>query len=152
MKQASTLATVVIGWGALMLVVTVRADAPIDQFTPAAGGTVLDNQTGLVWQQDFSPPMQSQAMALAYCDGLTIPGGVWRLPSVLELASLVDETRAGSGNPAIDTAIFPMTPGEYFWTSSPLVGDATRSWAVSFYDGAVGDHISMNLYLARCVR
>lgn len=152
-KRLRTLVFIVMGCAALTMAGgDVRAMAPVGHFATRPDGTVLDNATGLVWQQAFSPTTQAQGDAVIYCAGLATAGGGWRLPSVLELASLVDESRGGSGGRAIDLAYFPGTPGDYFWAEHLVASEPVNGWAVSFWDGAVGPHLAMNLYRARCVR
>lgn len=127
-----------------------RADAPSGHFDAPGDGTVRDNATGLVWQQGSSPTGHTPSSAVAYCDGLALSGGGWRLPSILELRSIVDESRTG---PAIDTAFFPGTYADYYWSSTPVVGSPGLAWSVQFeYGGATVNGSPTNLFRARCVR
>jgi hypothetical protein len=81
--------------------------------------------------------------ALAAVEAL---GERWRLPTRLELESLVDLSRH---NPAIDTEKFPDTKSAWYWTSSPCAWNDAAVWVVNFYAGNVsGNHRG---YLA-CVR
>jgi hypothetical protein len=98
-------------------------------YTPNPDGTVTDNVTGLVWEGTVSAtsgprPMGSvadcstnfsQAAAAAYCAG---KGSTWRLPTRIELISLVDYT-IGQLGPAINASVFPGTPAVGFWSSTP---------------------------------
>lgn len=93
-------------------------------------GTVTDQITGLVWQRLASGAKYRQADAARYCP---TQGPQWRLPTRLELVSLVDFTVASPG-PTINQA-FPGTPGEVFWTSSPAAGHPNSGWGVSFEIG-----------------
>ncbi|MBI5479639.1 MAG: DUF1566 domain-containing protein [Deltaproteobacteria bacterium] len=72
--------------------------------------------------------------AKAYCAGLVTDGGVagWRLPTRIELVSIVDYWR---DNPAIDPVAFPSTPSDFFWSSSPYVNAPPLGWGVGFADG-----------------
>jgi hypothetical protein len=101
-------------------------------------GTVVDNLTHLVWERDFSSRI-SRADGITYCADLTLSGGGWRLPTAIELRSLVDETRV---SPAIDLLFFPGTPGpawSLFWSSSTRVGEVPIcGMYVDFHDGSVG--------------
>ncbi len=63
-------------------------------------------------------------------------GEGWRLPTRVELLSLVDDTRA---DPAIDTERFPDTKSAAYWTSTPFASDSSYAWFVSFYDGYAND-------------
>lgn len=124
----------------------VRADAPPGQYT-VTSGEVLDNLTGLVWEEPISPAMYTQAEAIAYCSGL---GVGWRLPSLTELSSIVDETRFG---PSIDPTAFPSTPSTMFWSSSSLAGAPPRGRVVHFGSGfSAAVPVVTDAYNARCVR
>jgi hypothetical protein len=119
-------------------------------------GTVTDSVTGLVWQKAVtSTQAYTWAAAQTYCTGLTLAGRTWRLPTRIELLSLVDFTRT---SPAIDTTAFPGVPGgKYHWTASPWVVSqiSTKpqySWIVNFYEGLssnAGDRTQAEY--ARCV-
>ena len=120
------------------------------RFTDLGDGTVRDNRaSGLEWQQGFSPGVQNQAASIAYCMGLALDGGGWRLPTRGELLSMVDTS---SGVPTIDTSLFPGTPAAYFWSSSPLPGSPSFGVAVSFYDGSADNYATTYDGRARCVR
>jgi hypothetical protein len=125
-------------------------------YTDNGDGTVTDNVTKLVWQKAVT---SSQAFAwcdaINYCATLTLAGRTWRLPTRIELLSLVDFTRT---SPAINTTAFPSVPGgKYHWTASPWVVSqiATKpqdSWIVNFYEGLTsnaGDRTAAEY--ARCV-
>lgn len=60
----------------------------------------------------------------------------WRLPTAKELESLVDYGVPSPG-PTIDAAWFPNTVGNWFWSSSPDVADASLAWVVDFSNGYV---------------
>jgi hypothetical protein len=111
--------------------------------------TVRDLRTGLEWQRGFDEGMRPWEDAKAYCTALTIAGGGWRLPSMKELQSLVDDTRA---SPSIDPAAFPDTPGEPFWSITPVLGTPGSAWRVSFEHGYTYDAAATYEYHARCVR
>jgi hypothetical protein len=130
--------------------VGVSPGVPAGHFTDVGDGTVRDNLTGLVWQQGFSPSGQSQAASATYCSTLTVPsGGGWRLPTVAELQTLVDETAA---SPSIASAYFPSTVEEVFWSSSSVAGAPSDGWDVDFYGGIAGSFSVAATYRARCVR
>lgn len=117
-----------------------------DTSTP---GVVVDNVTHLMWQRDVPSSSYTWADAKAYCAALSLAGHQdWRLPTSIELVSLVDFTRS---NPAIDVAAFPSTPSARFWTSSPVAGLANNAWNVRFDDGYSYYGVSEPLRV-RCVR
>jgi Protein of unknown function (DUF1566) len=126
-------------------------------YSDQGDGTVRDNVTGLLWQKavDMTTQKLTWDAAKSYCSALTLAGHTWRLPTRIELLSIVDFTRVGS---AIDATAFPGTPGgAYHWTSSPWVVSqiATKpqdSWIVNFYEGLTsnaGDRTAAEF--ARCV-
>jgi hypothetical protein len=99
---------------ALALVPVARALAPPGQYTVGAD-TVLDNETGLVWQRGVSASQISWSSGLQGCEGLTLAGkDDWRLPNHRELITIVDH----SVSPAVDQEAFPNTPTQCFWTSN----------------------------------
>jgi hypothetical protein len=69
-----------------------------------ADGQVTDPATGLIWQQAPSATTMPASAAPSYCATLDLGGHSWRLPSIKELATLVDEDRV---SPAIDVSAFP---------------------------------------------
>ena len=56
----------------------------------------------------------------------------WRLPTMEELLSIVDETQSC---PTIDPIAFPDTPKGTFWTASPCEDDPNQAWVVDFSIG-----------------
>jgi hypothetical protein len=131
--------------------VDVTAGAPnLENYTDNGDGTVTDAITGLMWQRAVSATMYAWAQAVAYCPTLTLAGhSDWRLPSLIELYSIVD---AGQINPSINGAYFPSTPADYFWSSSPVVGSSSNAWYVTFGYGSTGNNAVSTISNVRCVR
>jgi hypothetical protein len=106
-------------------------------------GTLVDDVTGLEWEQNASQPGVKWADANTYCTNL---GGGFRLPTLLELSSLVDYGRVPAW-PA------PFSQEQsFFWTSS--VHPTGNHWGINFSSGLVGgygDNAPGNLNV-RCVR
>jgi len=132
---------------------------PNPRFTTGSGGTagtVTDNQTGLVWEQDNSAttetPTYTWANAPTYCASLNSAslGGYtdWRLPSRTELSWIVKNE--GSW-PYINPVFTGTTPG-YYWTSTSKAQDPSSAWYVQFNDGKVSNLSKVNSYSVRCVR
>jgi hypothetical protein len=121
-------------------------------FTDNLDGTVTDNATGLMWQQEDDNQDRNWESALAYCEDRDLGGHVdWRLPDVKELRSIVDNTRY---NPAIDPGVFPGTNPDSYWPSSTCAGAGNTSdaWDVDFGGGGVGYDGKAGTGYVRCVR
>jgi hypothetical protein len=56
----------------------------------------------------------------------------WRLPTSDELSLIVANDR---DNPAIDTAYFPNTKSNYYWSSSPYASNNLNAWVIFFAYG-----------------
>jgi len=130
----------------------VTAGAPnLENYTDNQDGTVTDNVTGLMWQQAVPTNSYNWANAVTYCSTtLTLAGhSDWRLPSIIELASIVD---LGQSNPSINSTYFPSTPGTAFSSSSPWAGSSSYAWGVSFDFGYSGNVSVSYPIFVRCVR
>jgi hypothetical protein len=133
---------------------------PPNQYT-AASGEVKDSYTGLTWQQGSSPATMLWTDAKTYCATLGLNGHAWRLPSIRELSTLVDEAAVA---PAINKTMFPDTKygsksNNWYWASHAAAGNAAASWAINFDDGFTGFNAgaagAWNYFTAawvRCVR
>ncbi len=123
--------------------------------TGSAVGVVFDTVTGLVWQQTVPSGGYTQSAAANYCATLSldpswIPVGGWRLPSYVELYSIVDHTQA---QPSIDATAFPGAPSSEFWTSSPVAYPPSSGdgWLVDFINGySIYTETTLN-FSVRCV-
>jgi hypothetical protein len=113
-------------------------------------GVVGDRITHLQWQRAVDEASDTWYQAMNHCACLTLGGQTdWRLPTRIELVSLVDVTRQ---SPSIDPTAFPDTPSEWFWTSSPAADDPTAAWYVAFFDGDTHHQDVTTPYRVRCVR
>ncbi len=132
---------------------------PENHYTSIEDDQVLDNYTGLTWQSADSDEVD-HAGAVAYCEALDLGGHEWRLPSIRELATLVDEAKVA---PSINEIYFPETKygsrsNNWYWASDEdALSDA--HWALNFDDGFTGTNKgaegSWNHFTggyARCVR
>lgn len=121
--------------------------------------TVIDKTTDLVWQRSVSASTYTWADAKKHCEQLSLAGfsSGWRLPSRMELLTLVDYSRL---EPAINIIAFPGTPyfsdpnnvsNGHFWSLSPYT-ETGFAWSVSFRAGGyIKNAVNMSFY-ARCVR
>jgi hypothetical protein len=74
--------------------------------------------------------------------GTSLTGGFaghcdWRLPTIVELNSIVDLTAAGcgGGSPCIG-AVFGPTQASFYWSSTTFAGAPGIAWGVYFADGS----------------
>lgn len=109
------------------------------------GSDVLDTQTNLVWRSPTE--VLTYAEALEYAERISRETGqVWRVPTVEELASLVDRSRRDP------SSAFPDMPSAAFWSSSPCVGNSAFAWIVGFSYGLVNFSHRSNYSAVRLVR
>ena len=119
------------------------ASAPVGQYTVnLTDGTVTDNKTGLIWQRAYTAAGYFSDQ-FTYCATLSIGSGAltsgWRMPTVKELLTIVDETVSVGAR--IDANAFGPTPPETFWGNSVTVDGqyvhAYSKW-VNFANGYIG--------------
>ena len=114
--------------------------------------TVTGKGTGLMWQRKLSAADQVTVPSAAGCSNPALAGfSDWRLPTVMELATIVDLAVV---NPAIAAQAFPNTPGASFVTSTPVYvagGTSPNRWSVDFASGLTANTTPAPAYV-RCVR
>ena len=117
------------------------------------GGAVFDRETGLVWEQSPSLSDFVWSDAQVHCNQLSTGGRLgWRLPTIQELASLVDTIR---GNPALPPGHpFSNVQSFLYWSATTLASNTSRAWFVNFLNGVVGDDSKTdpNFPFVWCVR
>lgn len=119
-------------------------------FTVNGNGTVTDNVTRLMWQQEDDEVLRNWDAAIDYCETLALAGYEdWRLPNIRELQSITDDSRY---DPAIDSVAFPGTNSTLYRSSSTSASMAENSWSVNFSNGNVSSNFKTNNYFVRCVR
>ncbi len=119
-----------------------------------------DNVTGLIWEvktddagvrdkdNRYSFDQAAQLAATVNQTGLC-GASDWRVPNRQALQSLVYYGRV---EPAIDTDYFPNTVSNWFWSSSPYVGNASYAWVVDFNNGNVFNYSRFSVSAVRLVR
>lgn len=125
-------------WAAWPMPNAVSASLPNPaSYDLATAGLVKDKVTGLMWQRQVTATMGSFDVANTYCAGLTLAGfSDWRVPTRIELVSIIDYTVAPPAA-AIDPTAFPNTPSERYWTASTLWGNPDYAFQCQFLDGSV---------------
>lgn len=123
--------------------------APPERFVDNGDGTVTDTVTQLMWMrcsegQRFdagrcigSPLGVDWARAQASAEQVNAAGELfyddWRLPSITEIAAIVERQCA---EPRIDLSVFPATPPETYWSATNRPRDPELVYALGF--GAQG--------------
>ncbi|BFT29387.1 hypothetical protein D210916BOD24_05630 [Alteromonas sp. D210916BOD_24] len=119
---------------------------PTSSFSSITSDSMLDTTTDLVWRRCA----QGQTWNGATCSGEAVKYTWqqalqlahqasnedllgWRLPNVKELATL---TERDCVRPAINQSVFPATPPDDFWTSTPSASDPDRAWVVAFFNAS----------------
>ncbi|MBF0451375.1 MAG: DUF1566 domain-containing protein [Candidatus Magnetomorum sp.] len=106
--------------------------------------TITDIHTGLMWQRQIASYPQAWEYALENCENLVEAGfDDWRMPTVLELHSIVNYNRISP--PAIDPLFFPETMNNLFWTSTPsqtpgYIYNINFATGISQSQAAQGEH------------
>jgi hypothetical protein len=122
------------------------------------GAAVRDNETGLVWEQSPDPgspsgtPDLTWSDAQFHCNGITTGGRLgWRLPTLQELASLVDATVKSApfltaGHP------FSNVQSSLYWSATTNATFTSNAWGVRFDFGQVFYGPDSDKRFAWCVR
>ncbi|HEX7602123.1 MAG TPA: DUF1566 domain-containing protein [Polyangiaceae bacterium] len=144
-----------------------HADAPVGQYEAFAKnlGFILDTKTHLRWQRFPDMVERPPLAADDYCykadsgaKGWGSPGG-WRLPTVKELLTLVDEEPHDEFDPSlgttgrryIDRNAFAGTPTKLAYVA--LSPDSATTWIVDFATGTASRQNGTTAsYYVRCVR
>ncbi len=114
--------------------------------------TWKDPETGLEWQCE-SPGEMTWHKAQEYAESLSLDGkNDWRLPTLAELESLLDRTKArADGRPPMREEV-PFRDNLSYWSSTTFERDTKNAWIVMFDGAYVLSYYKSNLYSVRCVR
>lgn len=147
---------------------SITDEMPDSRYQANSNGTATDLQTGLMWMRcalgqtwdsqnskcSGSASQYTWQSALQFVQTFNQGGGYagytdWRLPSLRELMSI---DRFHCTNPTINLDVFPDTPAQTFWSSSPLEAFGGDIWGLDFGTGqAVFDPLTGS-YAIRLVR
>lgn len=138
---------------------------PADRYVTQSNATVVDTETGLMWKRcaqgfvwEGTTCTEDPATAASYSWSDALASGAshqfaghgdWRLPNKIELASIVEYS---CFEPAINSAIFPSTPVNSFWTNTPNYFNISFAWAVNFAQGEHTTTRRSNMFGVRLVR
>jgi Protein of unknown function (DUF1566) len=120
----------------------------LNQFGNAA---VFDGETGLVWEQSPDTNAQDWLNAQARCNTKTVGNRQgWRLPTLQELASLVEPTvRFG---PTLPANPFSNVRESIYWSATNAASNPAIAWFVNFDDGRVANASKTEAHFVWCVR
>jgi hypothetical protein len=113
---------------------------------------VRDDETGLVWEKTLETNEVSWTDARATCANKDVGGRKgWRLPSIFELASLVDPSiRTGPTLP-LDHP-FTSVQMDAYWSATTIAGNPNSAWIVFFDTGKVLHAFKTITFHVWCVR
>ncbi len=141
---------------------SITTTTPDSVYTDNGDGTVTNNATGLMWAQCLdglsgadcatgSASTSDWQAALILAEASTFAGhSDWRLPSLKELASIVE---ASCSNPPINSTFFPNTYVNPLtqWTST-YVSSSDKAWVITFNYGLDDSYAKSSLLGIRLVR
>ena len=107
---------------------------------------VLDRETGLVWERSPSTELFTWHVAHVRCNEFVTLGNRlgWRLPTVNELASLVDPSRSDPALPA-GHPFNNVQLSDYYWSATTDSRIIDNKWVVGFFgDADVGNARNKN--------
>ena len=111
---------------------------------------VLDNATGLIWQKEQDLSTRIWRNSVMYCEESSLSNNSdWRLPTVKELASIIDYNKY---SPAIDNLSFKNTISYPYWTSTSDIGGSSSRLAIHFESGEIANITKEVSAYSRCVR
>jgi hypothetical protein len=113
---------------------------------------VLDLETCLVWERSPDDTTSTWFNAMPHCYWRELGNRYGcRLPTIEELASLVDDSKGPPSLPAGHP--FINAQSAYYWSSTTDVSiGSTHAWGVDFNDGSAGRHNRGFSYYVWCVR
>ena len=129
------------------------ADAPAGRYTIDTD-TVKDEKTSLTWKRAVTM-MPGGGNVPSLEEASKLCSAPWRLPTIKELATLVDESATAA--PFIDLKAFPATPNLPYWSSTHTNADPDqfRSYVMNA-DGTIVDvYYNGSLFgggVVRCVQ
>ena len=94
---------------------------------------VVDNNNKLVWQDNISVISISRTFQKAqkYCNSLDTLKLNWRLPTLVELSSIIQDSSENSHT----NISFKYTRGAFYLSSNKFSGDTSSIWGVHFKAG-----------------
>jgi hypothetical protein len=115
------------------------------------GEAVLDRETGLVWEQSPSTTTRTWFAAHSHCNVETVGNRRgWRLPTIQELASLVDPSQSEPALPSRHP--FSNVQPSFTWSATTNASNTNNAWFVQFVNGGLGNAAKTFTFFVWCVR
>lgn len=132
-----------------LLIFTV-AMAENEQFKDLGNGTIIDNETGYIWQKGYGGGKEGIKWedAANYCKNLSLANKKWRLPEIDELKTLVIKNKNSYG--WCISGLFLKSAGLGYWSSTALK-DTDKAWYIYFYDGYFFYFYKTKTYYTKCI-
>ena len=113
---------------------------------------VLDRKTGLVWERSPNVSFTNWSGAQNRCENLLLGKHKgWRLPTIFELATLVDPSVPSPGPTLPAGHPFTVAPS-FYWSATTDVTNNANAWGVGFNIGDVGSGVKSAIDYVWCVR
>ena len=132
-----------------------RSPLDTERFTDNGDQTVTDHQTGLTWQKGEVFDITAEQTRKAASELTTGGYQDWRVPTMLELLSIVN---VGLNKPPFPD-ILGLSASEYFWSSESTPGVADKVWVLNAGGGTGNKRITDSraaggekIYSLKCVR
>jgi hypothetical protein len=101
---------------------------------------VLDRETQLVWQQSPDVAFRPLGISSAFCNALNVDDRLgWRMPTVQELATLVDPSVHPGPTLPPGHPFSNVQPDSVYWSSTTGVINPELQYVVSFQLGEVSE-------------
>lgn len=126
----------------------------IEEFVPGNKKrlTWIDSKTGLEWQYE-SPGEMSWQDAIQYSESLLLDSkNDWRLPTAMELETLLDRGILYDELRPIIRDDVPFKDSLSYWSSTTFAPNTYSAWVVVFDGAYILSYYKSNSYHVRCVR
>ncbi len=133
-----------------------------DRFQVSADGQeVIDQEKQLVWRRCLEgmryedgrclgdPQPMAWASGHEWAKSVASSGGPWRMPTMIELSTMMDMSRHGS---PLNAALFPDTPKAYVWSATANERTPTHAWTMLYTNGYMMSSWQTVSYYLRLVR
>ena len=113
---------------------------------------VLDRKTGLVWEKSPNTRFANWSTAHRHCDSMALGHHKgWRLPTIEELATLVDPSVPSPG-PTLPPGHPFTVKSSFYWSATSDITNNSNAWGVGFDIGDVGSGGKSAIDYVWCVR